>query len=114
MQELDSHVTARGGTELPARRARHIPERARLIVRETCEKIVEKCTHVAAYRDNPQRADDYAFGHMCGVFETLRSNSDPLTAAFAGTLLAQVSDGGIEFVRRMIGDATGQEFNGRN
>jgi hypothetical protein len=88
----------------------HIPnEHARLIIRTTCDKIAETVTQVSDYRNNPQRADDFAFGFVRGVFETLRENRDPATAAFAGTMLAQVNAGGIAYVRDMLRQVNGRD-----
>jgi hypothetical protein len=88
----------------------HVPnESARLTIQRTVETINETCTHVSAYRDNPQRADDFAFGFVRGVLSQLRGSDDPATRGFAEALLAQVADQGIDAVRNIIHQVNGRQ-----
>lgn len=84
-------------------------ERTRRVIIETCQRIADKSVYVQAYRDNPQRADDYAFGHVCGVFQVLRESGDRATAGFAELMLAQAERGGVAFVKELLTKVTGQE-----
>jgi hypothetical protein len=87
----------------------HLPnENVRQVLRETSEAITETVTQVTEYRNDPQRADDFAFGFVRGVFAQLRRSNDPATAAFAGIMLAQVNAGGVGFVKTVLSRVNGR------
>lgn len=80
----------------------------RRVISTTCEAIVKTVNYSPEYRDNQQRADDFAFGYIRGVLQQLRESQDPATSAFAGTLLTQVHTGGIATVREILAQVIGR------
>lgn len=102
-QNEESYGTCRG-FKIPNLQARNI-------VSDTCATIVESTT----WGDWTEKDRDmFAIGYVRGRFDQLKHDRNPATADFAGTLLAQVAGGGIEFVRRMVEEVTGRGYNERN